>query len=148
MGSITTRTTITGRGPAAAVVLDEETVAIIGEGARAFPVSATINGFTWAGRVTRMRGEFLLGMSKAIREGAGVEAGDEIEIEIVLDRAPREVELPPALAEALAADPAARAAWDELAPSYRKEHARSVADAKQDATRARRVDKVMSALRG
>jgi len=148
MGSITTRTTITGRGTAAAVVLDEETVATIGEGARAFPVSATINGFTWAGRVTRMRGEFLLGMSKAIREGAGVQAGDEIEIEIVLDRAPREVELPPALAEALAADPAARAAWDELAPSYRKEHARSVADAKQDATRARRVDKVMSALRG
>jgi hypothetical protein len=32
-----------------------------------------INGFTWAGRVTRMKGEFLLGMSKEI-QGASAEA--------------------------------------------------------------------------
>ncbi|MGI8623135.1 MAG: DUF1905 domain-containing protein, partial [Solirubrobacteraceae bacterium] len=78
-------TTIAARGPAAAVVLDEKTVATVGEGAKAFPVTATINGFTWAGRVTRMRGEFLLGMSKAIRAGAGVEAGATVEVEIALD---------------------------------------------------------------
>jgi uncharacterized protein YdeI (YjbR/CyaY-like superfamily) len=41
-----------------------------------------------------------------------------------------------------------RAAFDALAPSRRKEHARSVADAKGDDTRARRVQKVLDALSG
>jgi Domain of unknown function (DUF1905) len=68
------RTTLQPRGPAAAVVLDEEQVAVIGEGARRFPVAATIGDCTWRTTVTRMGGEFLLGMSKAVREGAG--AGD------------------------------------------------------------------------
>ncbi|MBY6348735.1 YdeI/OmpD-associated family protein [Rhodococcus corynebacterioides] len=43
---------------------------------------------------------------------------------------------------------AVRAAFDALAPSARKEHARSVADAKRADTRARRVAAVVAALRG
>jgi hypothetical protein len=56
--------------------LDEEQVAAIGEGTKRFPVTATINGYTWRTTVTRMRGEFLLGLNRAVRETAGVETGD------------------------------------------------------------------------
>jgi len=42
MGSLRLTTKLQARGPAAAVVLDEEQVAAIGEGAKRFPVAATI----------------------------------------------------------------------------------------------------------
>ena len=47
MGAIRLKTTLQKRGPAAAVVLDDEQAREIGEGAKRFPVAATINGYTW-----------------------------------------------------------------------------------------------------
>ena len=147
MGELTWTTTLQQRGPAAAVVLSEEQAATIGEGAGRFPVAATINAETWRGQVASMGGEKLLGLNKAVRAQVGAEAGDEVEVHVVLDAAPREAEVPPALQQALDADPQAKAAFDALAPSRRKEHARQVAEAKQEATRDRRVAKVLEALR-
>jgi hypothetical protein len=63
MGSLTFTTTLAKRGPGVAVVLDADQVAAIGEGAKRFPVAATINGETWRSTVVRMRGEFLLSRS-------------------------------------------------------------------------------------
>jgi uncharacterized protein YdeI (YjbR/CyaY-like superfamily) len=128
------------------VVLDEAQVEVVGEGAKAFPVKATINGFTWAGRVTRMKGEFLLGLSKEIRAGAAAEAGDAVTVRIVLDAAPREVEVPDALLKALAGDGDARAKFEALAFTHRKEFARWVAEAKRDDTRDRRVAQTLEML--
>src|ERR1700684_1222833 len=105
------------RGPAAAVVLDDEQIAAVGEGARRFPVVATVNGHTWRTSVTRMRGEFLLGLNRSVREAAGAQAGDSVEVSIELDAAPREVVVPEALARALDGDAAARAAFESLAHS-------------------------------
>jgi len=134
------------RGPAAAVVLDDEQVAVIGEGSKRFPVQATINGYTWRSTVVRMRGEFLLGLSREVREGAGVEAGDTVEAEISLDTAPREVQVPQALASALQADSAAAAAFDALPYTHRKEFARWIDEAKRDETRERRVAQAIEML--
>jgi Domain of unknown function (DUF1905) len=78
MGQIRLTATLVPRGPAAAVVLDDEQVAAVGEGAKRFPVVATVNDYTWRTTVTRMRGEFLLGLNREVREGAGVNAGDSI----------------------------------------------------------------------
>ena len=111
MGAIQFRAPLQPRGPAAAVVLDDSQVAAVGEGAKRFPVVATVNGYTWRTSVARMGGEFLLGLSKEVRQGAGVEAGDEVEVTVELDTAPREVEVPEALAAALAADPQAKASF-------------------------------------
>ena len=47
MGLIRFRSTLERRGPAAAVVLDDAQVAMVGEGAKRFPVVATVNGYTW-----------------------------------------------------------------------------------------------------
>jgi len=147
MGSLRITTTLQARGPAAAVVLDDEQVAQIGEGAKRFPVEATVNGYTWRTTVMRMGGEFLLGLNKEVRAGAGAEAGDTVEVAIELDTAPREVEIPEALATALANAPEALAAFEALSFTDRKEHARAVAEAKKPETRDRRVAQTLEKLR-
>jgi hypothetical protein len=147
MGSIQLTTTLQPRGPAAAVVLDPDDVAVVGEGAKRFPVAATINGHTWRTTVTRMGGEFLLGLNKEVRQAAGVEAGDTVDVHLELDTAPREVEVPEALATALNGDPVARERYEALAFTHRKEYARWVAEAKKEETRERRVAQALVMLR-
>jgi hypothetical protein len=147
MGELTLTITLQRRGPAAAVVLADDQVAEVGEGRKAFPVRATINGYTWAGRVSRMGGESLLGLSREVRTGAGVEAGDEVTVTIALDEAPREVDVPAALAQALERDATAKATFDALAFTHRKEFAHWIAEAKKDETRERRVAQALQMLR-
>jgi uncharacterized protein YdeI (YjbR/CyaY-like superfamily) len=147
MGAIRLTATVVARGPAAAIVLDEDQVAAVGEGAKRFPVRATINGHLLRTTVTRMRGEFVVGLSRAVREAARAEAGDTVEVLLELDTAPREVELPAALAGALAGDAAARAAFDGLAYTHRKEFARWIAEAKREETRERRLGQALTMLR-
>src|SRR5258706_593051 len=76
MGAIQFRAHLQPRGPAAAVVLDDAQVAAVGEGAKRFPVVATVNGYTWRTSVARMGGEFLLALNREVRQRAGVEAGE------------------------------------------------------------------------
>ncbi|HKR70774.1 MAG TPA: YdeI/OmpD-associated family protein [Streptosporangiaceae bacterium] len=147
MGAIQFSTQLRPRGPAAAVVLDEDQVAVIGEGAKRFPVVATVNGYTWRTSVARMGGEFLVGLSKEVRTRAGVEAGDNVEVSLELDAAPREVEVPEALAVALAADPQAKASFEQMAFTHRKEYARWIAEAKKEETRERRVGQAVEMIR-
>jgi len=147
MGTVEFTTRLQARGPAAAVVLDDAQVAAVGEGARRFPVVATVNGYTWRTSVARMGGEFLVGLNRDVREGAAVQAGDEVEVALELDTAPREVDVPDALAAALAADPPVQAAFDALAFTHRKEYARWIAAAKRDETRQRRVQQAVDMIR-
>ncbi|MCI1018720.1 DUF1905 domain-containing protein [Microbacterium sp. C5A9] len=147
MSELRLHTTLEGRGPAAAIILTDEQVASFGAG-KAFPVAVTIDGRTARLRLARMGGQNMIGFSKAVRAELGVEIDQDVDAVIRLDSAEREVEIPPALAEALDADPALRTAFDALSYSVRKEHARTVAEAKQEATRDRRVEKIVEALRG
>jgi hypothetical protein len=147
VGAIRFTAQLEPRGPAAAVVLDDAQVAEVGEGARRFPVVATVNGYTWRTSVARMGGEFLVGLSREVRQNAGVEAGDEVEVALELDEAPREVEVPEVLAAALAADPEASASFERMAFTHRKEYARWVTDAKKDVTRERRVQQAVEMIR-
>jgi hypothetical protein len=119
----------------------------LGKGKRP-PVSVTINGYTYRTTVAVMGGRFMVPLSAENRGGAGVAAGDEVDIDIELDRAPREVEVPADLAAALDRDPAVRQRFDALPYSARKEHARTVVDAKADETRRRRIAKVVAGLGG
>lgn len=147
MSELRLHTTLTPRGPAAAILLTDEQVASLGAG-KAFPVVVTIEGRSARLRLARMGGENMIGFSKAVRADLGVEPGQEVDAVIAVDAAERTVDVPPALTAALDSDPALRAAFDALSFSARKEHARSVAEAKQEATRDRRVAKVVEALRG
>jgi hypothetical protein len=128
-------------------VLDEEQVAAVGEGAKRFPVVATVNGYAWHTTVTRMGGEFLVGLSREVRRHAGVKAGDAVKVGLELDAAPRDVEIPEALADALAQDAKARAGFKRLTYTHRKEYARWISEAKRDETRQRRVAQALKLLR-
>jgi Domain of unknown function (DUF1905) len=124
MGSLSFNTTLVERGPGVAIALDDAQVEAVGEGAKRFPVAATVNSYTWRSTAVRMRGEFLLGLSKEVRGNAGVDAGDEVAVQLELGLAERELDVAPALTEAIAGDDEARAAYERLAYTHRKEFAR------------------------
>src|ERR1700761_3478168 len=144
---LTFTATLQKRGPAAAVVLDDDQVAPVGQGAKRFPVKATVAGYTWRGSVARMRGEFLLGLNREVREAAGVEAGDTVSVVLAPDTEERTVEVPEDLASALAGDAEAKAAFEGLAYTHRKEFARWVGEAKKAETRESRAAKAVAMLR-
>ena len=102
------------------------------KGAKRFPVVATVNGYAWRTSVARMGGEFLLGLSRQVRQAAGVEAGDHVDISLKLDEQPRDLALPDDLAAALASDDEAQAIFEVMAFTHRKEYARWVAEAKRE----------------
>ena len=111
------------------------------------PVRVTLHEHTYRTTVARMGGRFLVPVSAEVRKAAGVIAGDELDVGIELDDAPRTVDVPADLAAALAEAPAAAQAWEKLAYTHQKEWARSVDDAKKPETRARRIAAAVEALR-
>lgn len=111
------------------------------------PVAGTVNGVPFRSRLAVYGGQTVLGLTNAFRAEAGIAEGDEVEVVIDRDDAPREVELPPALQAALDGDPVARAAFDKLAFTHRKEYAGWIAEAKRDETRDRRAARAIEMLR-
>ena len=123
----------------------EETVVALGKGKRP-PVNVTINGYTYRSTVAPMGGRYLVGVSAQNRAAAGVKGGETHDVELTLDSAPREVELPDDFAAALAADPAARRTFDALSPSNKGYHTALIEGARSGETRQRRIGKSLAAL--
>jgi hypothetical protein len=123
-----------------------EVVDTLGAGKRP-AVTVTVGGHTYRSTVAVMGGRYMLPLSAENRTAAGLSAGDAADVELELDTAPRVVEVPADLAAALDAEPAARAAFDALNYSNQRRHTLSVEGAKTDATRTRRVAKVVETLR-
>ena len=95
-----------------------------------------------------MRGRYLIGLSNANRKAAGVVTGDEIDVEVSLDTEVRVIVEPRELSAALDRDPRARAAYDGLSPSRRREVVRAIDSAKRPETRATRVANAVEQLVG
>nr|WP_211659198.1 YdeI/OmpD-associated family protein [Phytoactinopolyspora halophila] len=125
----------------------EEVVDALGGGKRP-RITITINGHSWKSRIAIMRGRYLIGLSKANRQAAGVTTGDEVEVEVELDTEPPTVDEPADFARALDADPVARAAYDQLSHSRKREHVLDIEKAKKPETRTRRIEKALATLRG
>jgi uncharacterized protein YdeI (YjbR/CyaY-like superfamily) len=96
--------------------------------------------------VAPMGGRSWVTLNADNRAVAGVTAGDEVDVQIVADIAPREVDVPGDLAEALAGDPTAATFSNELAYIHRKEWVRWIEDAKRAETRATRLAKTIASL--
>lgn len=111
-------------------------------------VVVTLNGFVYRTTIGVMGGRHLIPVSAENRTGAGLTAGDEVTVDLVLDTEPRLVEVPADLAAALAAEPALQDAFGKLSYSRQRQHVLSVEGAKAAETRQRRVDGVLAALRG
>lgn len=134
-------------GNATAVEVPAKVMAALGPQGRP-PVAITINGHSWRSRVAAMRGQHLIGISAANRQAAGIAEGDTIEIDVTLDDAPREVDLPTDLAAALKRSKPAQAAFDKLAFGLKAKHVRSIEEAKTPEVRARRIAKLVETLAG
>lgn len=111
------------------------------------PVRGTVNGTPFRSRLAVYGGTTYLGLTKDVRTAAGIELGAKVTVVIERDDAPRVVEVPEPLARTLARDKAAKAAFDKLAFTHRKEYARWIAEAKRDETHKRRVAKAIEMLR-
>ena len=119
-------------------------------GLRGMPkIQAVIAGAPYRGSLRPMGdGTYGLGVLKSIQAGAGVGAGDRITVLLELDTALRTVEVPADLADVLAGDKKAAAAWEKLSYTDKKEVAGSLESAKKPETRERRLNAAVAMLRG
>lgn len=128
------------------IVVPPQVIDALGGGKKP-KVSIVVNGFAYRSTVAVMDGKYLISLSAERRTAAGLKGGDPIEVTLELDTAPREVDVPPALAEALAHDTKAKAFFESLSYSQQLKHVLAISDAKTDETRAKRIAKAMEMLR-
>jgi len=141
------RTTILQGGKTATGIrVPDDVMAALAAGKKP-PVRVTINGHTYRSTVATIDGQPMVGVSAENRALAGVAGGDEVDVDIELDTAPREVDVPAELAAAMAGDAAARQFFDSLSNSQKGWHTYQINSAKTDETRQRRVEKSMQMLR-
>jgi hypothetical protein len=130
---------------ATGMAVPPEVVEALGGGKKP-AVTVTVGGHTYRTSIGSMGGRSLIPLSAERRTAAGITAGDEVEVDVELDTAPREVDVPADLAAALDAEPAARARFDGLSYSHQQRHVLAVEGAKAEATRQRRVAAAVATL--
>ncbi|MBQ0905096.1 YdeI/OmpD-associated family protein [Micromonospora sp. U21] len=140
------RTTLfLGGKTATGMTVPAEIVQALGSGKKP-RVTVTINGYTYRSTVAVYGGQCMLPVAADVRAGAGIAAGEEIDVDLELDTAPRVVDVPPDLAAALDAEPGARRQFEALSYSRQRQHVLAVEGAKTPETRQRRVAKAVAAL--
>ena len=123
-----------------------EIVEALGRGKRP-PVRITINGYSYRNTVASMNGEYMLSVSKEVREKAGISAGEEVDVVLELDDAPRTVEVPPDLDEALRGVADARAFFAGLSYSKQRWFVDWIEQARKAEIRQGRVEKAVEMLK-
>jgi hypothetical protein len=141
------RTTIVqGDKTATGIRVPPDIVEALGAGKRP-KVSVTLRGFTYRSSIAVVDGTYMVGFSAENRAGAGVAGGDEVDVDLELDTAPREVTEPADFAAALDAEPGARRTFEGLSYSNKSWHVVQIEGAKTDETRRRRIGKSVESLR-
>jgi hypothetical protein len=88
-----------------------------------------------------------LKVNKAMRDGAGVKAGDSATLVIESTKDWPEPEVPSDLKKALAASPRVHTLWADITPMARWDWIRWISGTKQPETRQRRIDATLSKLK-
>jgi hypothetical protein len=136
---------LTGK-TAAGIVVPDKIVTGLGSSKKP-PVRVTINGYTYRSSIASMGRKFMLGVSAEVRERSGVSAGDEVDVDIELDTAPREVTVPVDFGKALDRDAKAKKYFDGLSYSNKRRFVLQIEGAKTAETRERRIAKSVGMLR-
>ena len=142
---VTYSTRVIPEGNHASIAIPDDVLAELGANRRA-ALSITINGHTYQSTATAVDGECRVVFPSAERAAAGVTGGDTVTVHLEHITGYREVDLHPDFVAALA-DAGLREAFDALAYSHRKEHARAIAEAKADETRQRRIAVAIEKIR-
>lgn len=112
------------------------------------PVRVTFDGVAYRGSMVRMgMPKHILLILKEIRESLGKGPGDRVEVTVELDEAPRVVELAPDV-EAAYRKGRVLDIYRGQSFSHQRERNLWIEEAKQAATRARRIAKSVDDLRG
>jgi len=109
-------------------------------------VAGSIHGFRARGRLVNRGSDPYLELGPSWCRTGVVNPGDRVPV-VLEPEGPQFDDLPPDLRDALAADPAARRAFESLATFYRNGFVRGVETAKRPDTRARRIAETIDALR-
>jgi hypothetical protein len=134
-------------GGGAYIPIDGATCEALGGGGR-IPVRATFNGVDYRGSISKMGGVVRLGVTRAVREAAGVEPGKPVRVTLERDLAERTVDVPPALAAAFALKKNKKASdrFGQLSYTHKREYVRWIDSAKREETRVNRVAKAIEML--
>lgn len=134
-----------GGGNTVGIVVPEEVMTQLGP-AKRYPVVVTVDGYTFRNTVTWYQGAFRIGFSAEHRTASGLSGGDEVDVTLAVDNAPRELELPPEFAEALAGA-GVFDAFRALSYSNQRGLAEPWINAKSQETRDRNLAKIVDAVR-
>ncbi|HEX2235296.1 MAG TPA: DUF1905 domain-containing protein [Actinomycetota bacterium] len=132
-------------GPAVFVEVPDDVRDRLGK--KRAPVRGTINGTPFRSTIAVYGARGLIPVPRRLRERAGIAPGEGLVVELERDDEPREVDVPPDLEAALAADEEARAAFTKLSYSHRKEYVAWIEEAVRAETRRRRIERTVGRLR-
>jgi hypothetical protein len=107
-------------GVVAAIAPPFDVVEVFGTRARV-PVRGTINGFPFRSSLMPCGGRHRMPVRKTLRTGAGVRPGDTVSVVLERDQAERSVAVPPVLKKELRNRKIARASWEKLSFTHKKE---------------------------
>ncbi len=111
-------------------------------------VKALIEGIPYRGTLVRMGTEcHLLLVLKSIREQAGKTFGDEIKVTVEPDTEERVIEVPAELKTAFKVEKEAKASFEKLSYTHKREYVTWINEAKKEETRHKRITKTIEMLK-
>jgi hypothetical protein len=117
-------------------------------GAKKPRIRALIDGVPYRGLLVRMGGpNHMLIVLKGIREQIGKTFGDEVTITVEPDTEPRVIEIPAELKKAFRTEKDAKANFEKLSYTHRKEYVTWINEAKREETRQNRIVKTIEMLK-
>ncbi len=134
-----------GGKTATGIEVPENVIEALGAGKRP-AVTISVGSHTYRTTVAPMAGKFYIPLSRENREASGVQAEDDVEVEIDLDTEPRVMDAPDDLAQALSINDAAQEFFDSLSFSHRRAYVDWITSAKKPETRERRIGQAVEML--
>ena len=132
-------------GEVCAISIDFDVEKAFGKRGRV-PVRGTLNGAPFRGSLFPMGGCHFMVVNRHLRAAAGVRGGETVPVVMERDDEPRTIEPPADFARALRGNKEARATWDKLSYTHRREHVEHIEEAKKPETRQRRIEKSIELL--
>ena len=112
------------------------------------PVRGTINGAGFLQTLVKYQGSWRLYVNGPMMKASAAKIGDDVKIDVEFDPEPRDVEMSKQLADALRQDKIAKAAFEDLSPSRRKEIMRYLGSLRTEASIQRNIGRILRHLRG
>ena len=112
----------------------------------AIPVCGKLNGKSFIQNLVKYRGKWRLYLNTPMRKAAGVDVGDMANVQIDFDPEARIIPIHPKLQKALKQNSEAKAVFDKLVPSRRKEILRYINALKSEESVDKNIKKVITQL--